>query len=356
MYWQKKTESWYSTFYKGIQIAVIQADITSEHVDAIVNAANEHLAHGGGVAGAISSRGGRDIQRESDEYVRKNGPVDTGDVGLTGPGHLPCKFVIHAVGPVWHESTKDDELLESAILNSFLKADELELTSISIPAISSGIFGYPKPRCAILMIRTVKKYIDGRNPNATLKVIRLTNFDHETSELMDKELKNFSYDTEKEIVLPEITIKSWNYGYYNSWGGYGNYNSYDKKPEKKVEDKVKVVNAPVSKIVDEQRSEKEKMQDEIKSDTDNKRGIWKRDEAKEDEIKLDADNKRGIWKRDEAKEDEIESDAANKQKVWKRDEVNEDENRNIDGETNKESGRLGDSVRKVEPDENMEVD
>lgn len=84
---------------------VAKGDITREFVDCIVNAANEHLAHGAGVAGAISSKGGLRIQRESDEYVEKYGPVPTGQVCVTGAGKLPCLHVIHAVGPVYHKSS-----------------------------------------------------------------------------------------------------------------------------------------------------------------------------------------------------------------------------------------------------------
>lgn len=312
MHWQKKTENWFHCPYKGIEITVIQADITSEQVDAIVNAANEHLAHGGGVAGAISSKGGYDIQRESDEYVRRNGPVDTGNVGLTGPGRLPCKHVIHAVGPVWHDRTEDDVLLENAIFNSFLKADELKLKNISIPAISSGIFGYPKPRCAMLMIRTVKKYIDQMGENSTLKEIRLTNFDHETSELMDKELRNFSANPEKEIVLPEIVKRSWNYGYsYSSWGS-GSSNFYNSKPKQKENDEVKAEDKPVSKAVVEKKNETE-----TESGVPNRLEVWKRDVKKKEE----------------------------------------DENKNITEETNEESEQSSTNIRKTEPDtKNMEVD
>ena len=91
----------------GQTICVVQNDLTAEQVDAIVNAANERLAHGGGVAGAISRRGGPTIQRESAEWIREHGPVPTGSAAITGAGELPARYVIHAVGPVW--GTGDEE-------------------------------------------------------------------------------------------------------------------------------------------------------------------------------------------------------------------------------------------------------
>ena len=86
---------------KTLTIQVRMGDITEEQVDAIVNAANGSLRHGGGLAAAIVRRGGNEIQRESDRYVNENGVIPTGRVGVTGPGALPCKWIIHAVGPVW---------------------------------------------------------------------------------------------------------------------------------------------------------------------------------------------------------------------------------------------------------------
>ena len=82
-------------------LRIVQGDLTEEQVDAIVNAANERLAHGGGVAGAIVRKGGRIIQDESSAWVRDHGPVTTGTAAITGAGKLKAKKVIHAVGPVW---------------------------------------------------------------------------------------------------------------------------------------------------------------------------------------------------------------------------------------------------------------
>lgn len=206
--------------YNGVIISVVQVDITTVNTDAIVNAANDRLDHGGGVAGAISTNGGYTIQKESFKYVKKHGRVKTGDVAVTGAGNLPCKYVIHAVGPIWYDGhNREDELLESAIYKSLIKADEIKAESIAIPAISSGIFGYPKPRCAVVMMKAVKKYIDERNnEECSLKDIRLTNFDYETTNLMKKQLEKFSTNPNEEIILEtlpqvkmEINARSPNY-------------------------------------------------------------------------------------------------------------------------------------------------
>ena len=87
-------------------LRLVQGDITERDTDAIVNAANSFLQHGGGVAGAISRRGGLVIQRESDAWVSEHGPVSHAEPAVTWGGSLPCRYVIHAVGPVWGEATK----------------------------------------------------------------------------------------------------------------------------------------------------------------------------------------------------------------------------------------------------------
>jgi O-acetyl-ADP-ribose deacetylase (regulator of RNase III) len=123
---------------------IVVGDLTKENVDVIVNAANSYLSHGGGVAAAIVRAGGYVIQQESNEYIKKNGIIKTGEVGITSGGKLKAKYVIHAVGPVWNGGKSGEEkLLYNAIFNSLKKADDLKLKSISFPAISSGIFGYP---------------------------------------------------------------------------------------------------------------------------------------------------------------------------------------------------------------------
>ena len=131
-------------------IELMQGDLTTLEVDAIVNAANSHLQHGGGLAGAIVRRGGEEIQRESNGV----GYVPVGSAAVTGAGKLPARHIIHAVGPRMGEGDEDAKL-RNATLAGFQKGEELGVKSIGYPAISTGIFGYPIERCAPIMLGAV---------------------------------------------------------------------------------------------------------------------------------------------------------------------------------------------------------
>ncbi len=171
----------------GTRLQVRHGDLTEEAVDAIVNAANGRLAHGGGVAGAIARKGGPTIQAESDAWVREHGPVPTGGVAVTGAGRLPARWVIHAVGPVWRGGGHNEEaLLRDAVWNSLAKADELGASSVALPAISSGIFGFPKPRCAEILVQTALDFCT-EHPDTSLREIRFTNIDALTVTLFQEE-------------------------------------------------------------------------------------------------------------------------------------------------------------------------
>lgn len=164
----------------GQTIKVVHGDLTQELVDVITNAANVNLAHGGGVAGTIVRKGGRTIQHESNEWVFKYGLVTAGNVAITSGGTLPCKSVIHAVDPIWHGGTQNEcELLQSAIWNSLMKAHDECFTSLAMPAISSGIFGFPKKECARILIDTTF-YFCNKHPKSPLREIHFTNFDELT--------------------------------------------------------------------------------------------------------------------------------------------------------------------------------
>ncbi len=168
----------------GKTLRVVEGDITERDVDAIVNAANSRLQHGGGVAGAIVRKGGRVIQEESD----KIGCVHVGRAAMTGAGRLPAKRVIHAVGPRMGEGG-EDEKLESAVLTSLELASSNSLKSVSMPAISSGIFGFPKDRCAKILVRSSLRFIR-ENPRTSLETIEFCLFDKETSGLFKSEVEN----------------------------------------------------------------------------------------------------------------------------------------------------------------------
>ncbi|MEW6418307.1 MAG: macro domain-containing protein [Nitrospirota bacterium] len=170
----------------GKTLRLVQGDLTERDVDAIVNAANSYLQHGGGVAGAIVRKGGQIIQEESD----KIGFVPVGSAAITGAGKLSAKFVIHAVGPRMGEGDEDNKL-KNAVLNSLLLATEKGLKSISIPAISSGIFGFPKDRCAAILVNESLNYIK-KNPKSSLELIEFCVHDDLTMEYFKKEFDKIS--------------------------------------------------------------------------------------------------------------------------------------------------------------------
>jgi len=145
-------------------LEIVQGDITALAVDAIVNAANGYLKHGGGVAAAISRKGGPIIQEESDAIVASRGPLKTGDAVATGGGNLPARFVIHTVGPVWsqHSPAEADELLCKAVRSSLALAEQKGLKSIAFPAISTGIYGFPVDRAASLLLQEAKRHLEGK--------------------------------------------------------------------------------------------------------------------------------------------------------------------------------------------------
>lgn len=152
------------------KLRLIRGDITERVVDAIVNAANSNLYHGGGVAAAIVAKGGRIIQEESD----KIGYVPTGNAIMTNAGKLPCKAIIHVVGPRNGEG-KENEKLTLAINNILKLAQQNNFKSISIPAISAGIFGFPKEKCAKILVQ------ESINSHNTLpEIIEFCIFDDET--------------------------------------------------------------------------------------------------------------------------------------------------------------------------------
>ncbi|MHC5087470.1 MAG: macro domain-containing protein [Planctomycetota bacterium] len=135
---------------------MLEGDITEADTEAIVNAANEALVLGGGVAGAIRTKGGPAIQAECNTIS----PTCVGAAVKTTAGNLKAKYVIHAVGPRMGEG-KEDVKLKSATLNSLVLADRDGIKTLTFPAISTGIFGFPMDRCAEIMLQTTIDYLKG---------------------------------------------------------------------------------------------------------------------------------------------------------------------------------------------------
>ena len=165
----------------GTTVEIAQGDLTKEPVDAIVNAANAYLSHGGGVAGAIVRAGGVSIQEESEEWVRRFGQVTHGEPAYTSAGKLPARYVIHAVGPIWGEGEEDSKLIET-LRSCLVLAERLGLQSIAFPAISTGIFGFPKERAAGIFFSTFNAYFDEKD-HSVLVTIRVILHDDESTEV-----------------------------------------------------------------------------------------------------------------------------------------------------------------------------
>ncbi|NLV88378.1 MAG: O-acetyl-ADP-ribose deacetylase [Tissierellia bacterium] len=143
--------------YQDTEINVVQGDITKVKVEAIVNAANNTLLGGGGVDGAIHRAGGRIIL----EQCKKIGGCPTGEARITVGGNLPCKYVIHTVGPIYKDGKSgEEELLYNAYYNSLKLAKEYNLDSVAFPSISTGAYGYPIEKAVKVAVKAVLDFIE----------------------------------------------------------------------------------------------------------------------------------------------------------------------------------------------------
>ncbi len=159
------------------RIQLQQGDITKMHTDAIVNAANSSLLGGGGVDGAIHRAGGPEIEEQCRAIRDRQGGCPTGQAVITTGGRLPAKYVIHTVGPVWQGGRQDEEaLLASAYRNSLRLAAEKGIRTIAFPNISTGIYGFPKDKAAVIAVQTVSAFLDG---NALPQEVIFVCFDRE---------------------------------------------------------------------------------------------------------------------------------------------------------------------------------
>lgn len=166
-----------------VELVAVLGDMTREEVDAIVNAANTHLAHGGGLAGAIVRAGGEVIQEESDRIA----PVPVGGAKATSAGNLPCRWVIHAVGPRWGEGDEEAKL-RSAVRASLDEAARLRARSVSLPAISTGIFGYPVAEGVATLVDETRRWL-ASNPDGGLQEVHFTSFTRDTAGLFAARLE-----------------------------------------------------------------------------------------------------------------------------------------------------------------------
>lgn len=170
-----------------MKLKAVKADITTQKVDAIVNAANTSLLGGGGVDGAIHNAGGPQILEECKKIVSRQGGCKVGEAVITTAGKMPSKYVIHTVGPVWDDGTKDEaQKLANCYTNSLKLAIENNCKSIAFPNISTGVYHFPKKKAAIIAVQTVNEFLKDHN---NIEEVLFVCFEDENLDLTNYELK-----------------------------------------------------------------------------------------------------------------------------------------------------------------------
>jgi O-acetyl-ADP-ribose deacetylase (regulator of RNase III) len=166
------------------RVSVIEGDITRQQVDAVVNAANTTLLGGGGVDGAIHRAAGPELLEE----CRKLGGCATGQAKLTKGYRLPAKWVIHTVGPVWKDGTRnEDELLASCYQNCFAIAAQNTIRTIAFPSISTGAYGFPMERAAQIAVAQTKKFLETNKEMERVLLVCFGNSAYEIHKRMVRE-------------------------------------------------------------------------------------------------------------------------------------------------------------------------
>lgn len=164
-----------------ITLEIVKGDITEETTDAIVNAANSSLSGGGGVDGAIQHKAGSTVMQECQMIIRQRGSCLAGTAVSTSGGRLSCKYIIHAVGPIWHGGSQDEEgLLYDAYKSSLRIASLKQLQSISFPNISTGVYNFPKEEAANIVLEAIQDFAE---KESSLELIRFVCFDEENYKL-----------------------------------------------------------------------------------------------------------------------------------------------------------------------------
>jgi len=177
------------------EVELFLGDITTLEVEAIVNAANNHLWMGGGVAGAIKRRGGVKIEKEA---IRK-GPIPVGEAVVTGAGDLKARYVIHAA-VMGQDAKTDGKKIIEATQNSFLRAEELGIHSLAFPALGTGVGRFPQKECAKLMLSVLREYLEKKRGETSLTRVVFALFDLRAYEAFEKELQGIKDDQSGNLL------------------------------------------------------------------------------------------------------------------------------------------------------------
>uniref|UniRef100_A0A3B3CFL6 Macro domain-containing protein n=1 Tax=Oryzias melastigma TaxID=30732 RepID=A0A3B3CFL6_ORYME len=178
----------------GLEVLVCEGDITKQYADALVNAANKYLDHGGGVAAALSKAGGPQVQKECKDIIKTKGKLTVSEVVVTTGGNLKCKKLLHAVGPkAEKDGGKERLLLEHTVKNVLDLAESMNLSSIAMPCISSGRFGVPIAVCSEAIVNAVREF--GSQDGRSLRKIILIDVKGDVVKAMQSRLtlKCFTY-------------------------------------------------------------------------------------------------------------------------------------------------------------------
>lgn len=175
-------------------LRVMRGDLTALAVDAVVNAANEQLRHGGGVALALARAGGGEVQRASDAWVAEHGPVGPGQAAVTTAGRMPARYVVHVVGPRYRRGQDNPGLLTQAVHAALDAADDVGATSVAMPAVSAGIFGYPPDDATQVIAQASIDWL-ARGPDR-VRDVALVGYDDATAELFAAALEHVTQESD----------------------------------------------------------------------------------------------------------------------------------------------------------------
>ena len=162
-------------------VVVVQGDLTAACTDVIVNAANEYLRHGGGVAAALAAKGGEEFVADSERWMTEHGPLRSGQAAVTAGGGLQARWVVHVVGPRYNKGQDNPALLREAVRAALDASAEIGATTVAMPAISTGVFGYPLEAAAGVIAAECVRWIEAHP--GSLSEIQLTGYDRRAADV-----------------------------------------------------------------------------------------------------------------------------------------------------------------------------